>query len=214
MRSTLTAKEQLLAVLREFVVLDLRWSHFVVAGMVVLGGAINLLVPHGWTVWPFVFGAAMMTKIHEAADRHGQGVPPLHVYGVFVSVMLMWLSLAFILSVVNPVVILLGVIVLGYHCVRGYIKKREHDRLVAWRLAEGLCIYCGTAINPEFAYCESCGEEPDPQSARLERITAIIKNPLRSGHARAVLRSQPPAVTAAQKEQALLARHHGRQRRK
>ena len=101
--------------------------------MVALGLAVNLLLPHGWTVWPFVLAAAILLTIHEMAERNGQGIPPLHVYAFFVAAMTLWLGLVVILSAVNVLVLLLGIGVLGYFAVQGYLKQREKMRVIAAR---------------------------------------------------------------------------------
>src|SRR5438128_3057792 len=62
---------------------DLRWSYLAVGGMVIVALIVNFLLPHGWTVWPFVLAIGILLYIHEAAERNGTGVPPMHVYGLF-----------------------------------------------------------------------------------------------------------------------------------
>src|SRR2546423_15275381 len=95
-------------------------------GLMVVGGAVmNLFLPHGWTVWPFVLAAAIMLFINEAADRNGQGIPPLKVYAFVGGAVVLWMSLVLIISALNPLVLLLGLSILGYHLAKGYIKTRQ-----------------------------------------------------------------------------------------
>ena len=77
--------------------------------MVFLGILVNLLLPHGWTVWPIVLAASLMLLIHEAADRNGVGVPPLMVYSFFGGVVIFWLIGIAVLSLLNPIILLIGV---------------------------------------------------------------------------------------------------------
>src|SRR5947209_10931559 len=107
-------QDRLRVVCRQYIAHDMRYAHIGLAVMLVLGAVINWLLPHGWTVWPFVLAAAIILTIHELADRHGQGIPPLHVYAWFVGTMVVWLLIVVVLSVVNPLVVLLGLAVLGY----------------------------------------------------------------------------------------------------
>jgi hypothetical protein len=74
-----TIRARLRAWLRELYELDMRYAYAVCAALVAIGLVVNLFLPHGWTVWPAVFVAGMLCMIHEAAERNGQGVPPLHV---------------------------------------------------------------------------------------------------------------------------------------
>src|SRR5687768_8892372 len=70
---------------------DLRWSYLAVFGMVLVGAVVNLIMPHGWTVWPMVLAAVIMLAMHEAAERTSEGVPPFKAYGLFAAALLAWL---------------------------------------------------------------------------------------------------------------------------
>src|SRR3989442_4467205 len=71
--------------LREYFDYDIRWSYWLVGGLIALG-IVSTFLPwsHGWIVWPFIFVVGFMSMVHEAAERNGQGVPPFHVYSLFV----------------------------------------------------------------------------------------------------------------------------------
>lgn len=192
----------------------MRYSHIILGSMVALGAVVNLLLPHGWTVWPFVVSAAIILTIHELAERHGHGIPPLHVYAWFAGAMALWMLAVVVLSVVNPLVLLLGVAVLGYFSVQGYLKQRARQRLMASRKLAGLCIHCGHVIDPGLAFCEGCGEDPDPEGNRLQRVASAPGGRQRKERLRSVLKPPPPASAAQQKEQALLARRHRKHNRR
>lgn len=196
--------------LRRYLRLDLRVWHLAIVGMLIFGVAVNLLLPHGWTVWPFVAAAALMLAVHEAAERNAQGIPPLYVYLFFVSAMALWLVVVMIASAVNPVVLLLGFAGAGYYGVKGYLKSVERSRLFAKRRAEHLCIHCGQPVNPDLAFCANCGEDPDPDGARLARVATASVSSQAKSRIRAALAPPAPATSAAQKEQALLSRRHRR----
>ena len=136
-------KADVTTALREFSMHDLRWSHLLIGMMILIGAIVNLLLPHGWTVWPFVLAAGIMTMVHEAAERNGQGVPPLHAYAFFAGAVLTWVVLVSIFAVVNPFILVAGILGLGYHSARAYMKGRQRVLLIATRRAEGKCIHCG-----------------------------------------------------------------------
>src|SRR6476660_5951629 len=116
------------AATREFWRMDMRWSYMVSAGLVVVGVIVNILLPHGWTVWPFVGAAALLMMVHEAAERNGHGVPPLHVYALFFGGLAAWIITMAILSVTNPLIVVLGIACLGYYCAKAYLKDRERNK--------------------------------------------------------------------------------------
>src|SRR5438132_11300131 len=96
--------------LREYFDYDIRWSYWLVGGMIALGAVSSLFLSHGWTVWPFVFIACFMSMVHEAAERNGQGVPPFHVYALLVGGVAVWIVVVLLFSFVNPVVLMIGLI--------------------------------------------------------------------------------------------------------
>src|SRR5689334_7665830 len=89
---TRRVKEDLPRALKLFAEHDLRWTYLAMAVMVVGGAVMNLFLPHGWTVWPFVLAASIMLFINEAADRSGQGIPPLKVYAFVGGAVVLWMS--------------------------------------------------------------------------------------------------------------------------
>jgi hypothetical protein len=125
----------------------------------------------------------------------------------------LWLAGAFLFSVTNPLILLGGIGCIAYQCARAQIRQRELQRLIARRRAAGCCVFCGTPADPAIAFCTRCGEEPDPDSSRLERVARMINRRNNAAHARAILTPQPPAASAAAREQAMLARRQASQRR-
>jgi hypothetical protein len=63
--------------------------------------------------------------------------------------------------------------------------------------------------DPNAVFCDSCGEEPNPEAAILKRVAQIYRSSEDMARARAVLGRRVIAGTPAAKEQALIARHHG-----
>ena len=185
---------------------DLRWSYLIIATLVVLGIVVNFILPHGWTVWAFVLAASILLLIHEAADRNTQGFPALKVYGWFAAAIAVWLAVVFITSTINPLVILLGFAAVGYQVARGIIKDREKRRLIAQRQLEGKCIHCGEPADTGIEFCMNCGEEPNPDATRLKRVLGVMQSLKRTEQLKAALAPEPPAATAAKKEQALIQR--------
>lgn len=198
---------------RQFIRINLRWSYLAIAGMVVLGAVVNLTLAHGWTVWPVVLAAGIMLMVHEAAERNHQGVPPLHAYIFFISAMAAWLGTLAVLSAINPVILLIGFIALGYYCTLGYIKDLDRRKTMAQRRAEGLCVHCGHPADYELAMCLHCGREPDPDDAQLKRVGNSPRSSRDKARARQNLTPQPPTASAAKKEQALLARRRTKRSR-
>lgn len=192
--------------LRDFVQRDLRPSYFIIAGIVVIGAVINLTLAHGWTVWPFVGAIGMLTYINEAADRSGQGIPPFRVYAFFVGAVLVWLVGVILLSAINPLVILLGIVLILYRAGQAYLQQRQRDQLIATRRKEGRCIHCGELCESNAVFCENCGQEPNPDASLLDRVAAVYRSPQQMARARATLTRAVVGTSASKKEAALLAR--------
>jgi hypothetical protein len=201
--------ESFSSTLRSFRTRDMRWSYGIVGVLIVIGVASHIFLKHGWAIYPFCFAAGAMAMVHEAAERNGQGVPPLYVYGGIVAALMVWVILSVVASFFHPSVLFIGFAVLGYQLVKGYIQQRERKRLIAYRREEGLCVRCGEAIEANKATCLNCGQEPDP--AQLRRIASVVKNRDDYTRTRSVLTPQRATATAAQREQQLMQRR--RQRR-
>ena len=203
---------RLIETLSDFRRRDMRWSYGAVAILILIGVLSNIFFRHGWAVWPFCFAAGAMAMVHEAAERTGQGVPPLYVYGGVIVLLLIWVIFAAIASFLHPVVIFIGFAVLAYQLLRGYIQQRERKRLIDWRREEGLCVRCGEPIDQARATCGACGNEPDP--SQLKRIASVVKNRDDYTRQRSVLTPQRADASVKQREQALVARRRHRQNRK
>src|SRR3954462_7130823 len=106
--------ERISSTFRDFGRKDLRWSYGAVVILIVIGVFSNIFFRHGWAIWPFCFAAGAMAMVHEAAERTGQGVPPLYVYGGIVAVLVIWAIFAAIASFLHPVVLFIGFGVLAY----------------------------------------------------------------------------------------------------
>ncbi len=195
-----------LGALREFYRSDMRLSYYVAIGLVLLGIAVNLIFPHGWAVWPFLFVAGLMSFIHEAAERNGQGVPPLYAYAFLVGVIVLWVAVTLLFSMVNPFVLFLGLVALGYQCARGYLQEHERNKLIESRRAQGRCIHCGELIEEKTAVCLNCGQEPDPTGQRMRRVASIVGGRKNAAHARSAIRYDSMSTSASKREQALLAK--------
>jgi hypothetical protein len=200
-----SAANQVVASFRQLDITDLRWTHLAILGMVIAGAIVNWFLPHGWTVWPLIMAAALMAAVHEAADRAGQGVPPLTVYAAFTGAIVLWIGAVMILSAVNMLVILAAVIALAYFSLNGWLKTRLREQLIQSRIAQGLCVYCGEPASSNLDYCENCGMEPNPVTAEARRLSDSTHRHANADHARAVLKGEGMGASAARKEQALLA---------
>src|SRR5258705_2203243 len=89
---------------RDFGRKDMRWSYGAVAILILIGVCSNIFFRHGWAIWPFCFAAGAMAMVHEAAERTGQGVPPLYVYGGVVAMLVIWAVVAAIARFLHPIV--------------------------------------------------------------------------------------------------------------
>jgi hypothetical protein len=195
---------------------DLRWSYLIIAAGLLVCTLVNWFFRdnHGWTVWPFAAGIAIMVLINEAADRAGQGVPPLQVYAFFIGAMVVWLGTMILLSAINPLIIVAGMGGLFYYCGRGYVEGRRREQLIAGRVAEGLCVHCGEPADYSAGYCEHCFEDPNPSATQLARVQAVALKSRDPARMRATIKQESFGASASRKEQALLARRRaGKPRR-
>jgi hypothetical protein len=189
---------------------DLRWSYFLLAAGLVVGTLVNLFLPHGWTAWPGVAMVLILFYVHEAADRNGQGVPPLHVYALFAAAGIAWLILTLLLSALNPLILIIAFAGGIYIAVRAQLRERERRRVIAQRRADGLCIFCGEPADAQAGYCLNCGEEPDPELLQRQRIQAVVLNsgnaatPQSNSRARQALSPETLSAAARRKEAALI----------
>jgi hypothetical protein len=191
----------------DFYTTGMRWSYWAIAAMALAAVLVSFVFTNGWTVWPFMFCAGVMFMIHEAAERNGEGVPPLHVYGLVIGLLAVFVVIVVLLSLLNPVVLLLGIAIIGYQCARAFVQEQRRDHLVESRRREGLCVFCGEAASGSVGICEHCGNEPDPTGQRLRRVASIVGGRKNAAHTRAVLTRDSAATSASRKEKALIARH-------
>jgi len=198
-------KDKATHALKEFLRNDMRWSYWVIAGLLAIA-IVASFFPGGWQLYPFLFAAGVLSMIHEAADRNGQGVPPLYAYGFLIGIILFWVVVIAIFSLVNKFVLFLGILALAYQLARGYLQERERTKLIETRRAHGECIHCGYETDPKKGVCPNCGEEPDPSSATLRRVASIVHQRKNTPQARQTLGKQNPMNAVQRREQALIAR--------
>jgi hypothetical protein len=201
-----SSRDRVMMALQQFTRLDLRWSYLAIGVLVVVGAVLNVVLPHGWTVWPIIMAVGGMMMVHEAAERNGQGVPPGHAYAFIFGALFTWLFVGILLSAVNVFVLVLGLVGVFVYATQGYIEGRKREYLRAERRREGLCIHCGMRFNPGLEMCDHCGEEPDPLTTQLSRVAGVARNRRNVDRMRAVIKQESITATAARKEQALLAR--------
>lgn len=201
---------------RDLIKFDLRWSYVAVGALVLVGGLVNLIFAShsGWTVWPIVGAIAIMLYVHEASERNGQGIPPLHVYAFFFGAMILFGVLLAFLKLFNPFILLGGVAYVAYHCVKEHLKQREAVRLVEGRKKAGLCIHCGEPADPRYGVCPNCGEEPDPEGMLVDRVASIVRSRKGANRTRAVLTREKTTAGAARKEAALVQKRQSATTRK
>jgi hypothetical protein len=205
MSSTHEYKEKAVGALKQFYQTDMRWSYWVIAGLVAIG-IVASFFKGGWALYPILFAAGVLSMIQEAADRNGQGVPPLYAYGFLIGIILLWVIVVLIFSFVHPVLVFIGMLVLAYQLARGYLQERERTKLIETRRAHGECIHCGFETEEKKGVCPNCGEEPDPTSARLRRVASIVHVRKNTPQARGVLGKGNPMSSVKQRENALIAR--------
>ncbi len=200
-------KEKALVALKQFYDEDMRWSYFVILGLIVGGIVVNFFWPQLWIMWPFVFAVAVLSIVHETAERNGQGVPPLYAYGFLIGVLVFWVAVITLLNlVVNKYVLMFAIIGLGYQCAKAWVQERERTKLMESRRAQGMCIHCGEPIPEKTAVCLNCGLEPDPLGQRMRRITSIVGGKKDAVRARAAIKQESLASSASKREQAMLAK--------
>ena len=192
--------------LRQFAAMDLRWSYYGTGALVIIGIFVSLIFTHGWTIWPFVMAGGILLMVHEAADRNGTGLPPLHVYAWVAGVMAFWTLVVTVLAIVNPFILLLGIAGLSYYSGQAYMKQRQIIRKRDERRLAGLCVHCGHPVDPRMVYCDNCGLEPNPDAATLQRILAAPRSNADMKRTRAALKPESTAAISSRKEQALIAR--------
>lgn len=194
----------------------LRISYLILPLLILAAIIVNIFIPKGWTAWPFVFAAASFMYVHEAADRNGQGIPPGQVYLLFAGALALWLTVATILSVISPLIVLAGVGFLVYYALQAYMKDRAKRKVIEQRRADGRCIFCGEIADIQQGICMNCGEEPDPTAMQLARIQAIVKNRGGAANARTreILKQDSLAAAARKKEAKLIQKSPRRNMRK
>jgi hypothetical protein len=200
-------KARLMEALRQYASLDLRFSYLALGGTIVVGGLINLLFAHGWTVWPAILAFGILTYMNEAVSRNCQGFPPYHVYAFFFGAIAVWTLIVLILSAVNPVILLLGIGAILFRIIEAILRQRQREQLIATRRLQGVCLHCGGPYDSNVVFCENCGEEPNPDEAILKRVAQIYRSNDQIERARSALVRTAAPTTASSKEQALLARH-------
>lgn len=187
----------------------MRWAYLINAGLVVIGAVVNIFMPHGWTIWPMVGAAGMMVMVNEATDRNAVGIPPFQVYIMIAAATGLWLIGAILLSALGPLLLIGGMIPLIYYGVRGYLRQREHDRLVVQRKREGRCVHCGEKADSQYMFCTNCGLDLNSlEPAPKPKLDKLSKNKME--HARQVLAPQSPTAQASLKEQQLLKLKRGK----
>jgi hypothetical protein len=203
-----TIKSYLLRACRQFGWADLRWAHLWILGSIAVAALINAVLPNGWTIWPLVPAVAAMVIVNEEADRSGEGVPPFQVYGFVLLVFAVYALGVLILSKVPLLIQVLGLCVLAWYSIDGWIKQRQRARVIEIRRQEGRCIHCGQVVDPYDTFCPECGLEPDPGRTEQQRLAAIVQHGRggQDGHARQVLKQESYAASASRKERELLAR--------
>lgn len=202
--------------LSQFDETDLRWSYIVVAAGLLACGVVNWFFrdSHGWTIWPFAACIAILVFIDEAADRAGQGVPPLRVYLFVLAAMVVYFTTIYVLSAINPLIILAGVGGLIYSAGRGYMEGRRRQELIAARVARGECVHCGEPADYSSGYCEHCFNDPNPLATQLSRVQAVARKSADPARVRATIKQESLSSAASRKEQALLAKRRvGKPRR-
>jgi hypothetical protein len=206
MQSVKEGRDKAVVALKQFYNQDMRWSYYVILGLILAGIVVNVAWPQLWMMWPFVFAVAVLSIVHEAAERNGQGVPPLYAYGFLFGVLLFWVIVVAIFSVVNKYVLLFAVIALGYQCAKAWVQERERTKLMDLRRANNQCIHCGEPIPEKTAVCLNCGLEPDPTGQRMRRISSIVGGRKDPAKARAAIKQDSIASSASKREQALIAK--------
>ena len=195
--------------IRNELLLELRWSYIAIGVFLVTGFIANMLVPHGWTVWPVIFMASVVAVIHELTTRNELGVPILHAYMLFGVMMLFWVVGAVILRVVGPLMLLV-ILPLVCYCTRNNLRRLETLGVIAKRRRNGQCTHCGYETDPYGEFCENCGRDPGLKDYYVNPLRVGQRTDREIARARGALNPDTPNAVARKKEQALLNRRTNR----
>jgi len=193
---------------------DLRWSYLVMGAAIVIGVILNLLMPHGWVVWPIVFVVSLISMVHEASDRNAQGVPPLAVYGLFGGALVACVVWLMVMKLCGPWLMVIATPPLLWYAGKGILENRRRDKLIEQRRSEGLCIGCGEPMDKSFEVCPNCGLDFDPDGQRLQRVASIARSRANPGRGRDVIKGTAPFTHAQRRAKALAERSQNRPGRK
>lgn len=175
---------------------------FVVMGMAVAGFFVNVFMPGGLVVWPFVFAAAMLLIVNDASDRNAVGVPPFQAYALFFGILAGLFLFVALVSQINAWLIIALTIGAAVFVARDWAqrkaKQREYERL----RAAGLCVRCRTPVGRGLDdVCSSCGLPSNLERVNLLRLGRAIGMRADAVKLRQVLTGQKPGHVAAKMQQ-------------
>ena len=152
-------------------------THLVIIGLVALGCIVNLFLPHGIVVWPFVFAVSILLLLNEASDRNEVGVPPLQAYALFFGVLVVFFIFVLLISkAINPWLLILLSIGATWFVIRDWKQRRERNAEIDRLRALGLCVRCKTKVGDDpNAECANCGLAANPERLRLFYLAKAVK---------------------------------------
>lgn len=175
---------------------DLPIVWLIIAGLVVAGFIANLTIDifasGGLTIWPFIFTISALLIINDFSDKHGAGVPPLHAYGLAMGVLVFFMAFVYLISHVNPWVLMTLVAVLAVFVGRDVQQRKLRDLEIARRRMNHLCIKCLEPVTGEIdALCPNCLFPVHPERLTLMQLGRAISSRGRGKRVREMLAKNP-----------------------
>ena len=187
----------------------------VVVGLVVVGALINIFLPGGVVVWPFVFALSLLLIVNDVSDRHGVGIPPFQAYALCFGVLLVFFVFVALVSRINAWLVVVLTILAGGYLLQDRSVRRHKARVVDVRRAAGLCVQCATPVGRgRDDFCPRCGMPAHPDRVNLFHLGNAIRQNAQFSGARQVLTGRKPSRSDLKAQNLLRQRagHHKRGR--
>jgi hypothetical protein len=168
----------------------------VIVGLVIVGALVNIFLPGGVVVWPFVFAVSLLLIVNSASERHGVGVPPFQAYALCFGVLLVFFVFIALVSRINAWLVVVLTILAGGYLLQDRSVRRHRARVLDVRRAAGLCVRCATPVGRgRDDVCPRCGTPAHPDRVNLFHLGNAIRQNARftASGARQVLSGTKPS---------------------